>query len=142
MYKFFRTRHDAQNLDIATLLLRLFPAGFMLMTHGFSKLTKVLEGNFEFADPLGMGPAVSLVLATFAEVVCSLLVILGLGTRLAVIPLIITMLTAAFITNSGQPFPRREVGLLYLVAFVVLLITGSGRFSLDSVLNKKLGHSR
>ncbi|SDL47120.1 putative oxidoreductase [Catalinimonas alkaloidigena] len=136
MSKLFSTKHDSNNLDIATLLLRVFPAGFML-SHGYPKFMKVLEGNFEFGDPLGLGPAASLILAAFAEFICSLLVILGLGTRLAVIPLIITMLTAAFIAHGDDPFGRKELSLLYLVVFVVLFLTGSGRFSVDSALASK-----
>jgi putative oxidoreductase len=78
------------------LILRLSAGGFML-THGYPKLTRLFDGGeIKFGDPIGIGPAASLVLAVFAEFLCAILVGLGLFTRLSSIPLIITMLVAAF----------------------------------------------
>ncbi len=108
-----------------------------MLTHGYPKLQRLLSGEMRFGDPLGLGPEVSLVLAVFAEFVCAILIVLGLGTRLAAIPLIVTMSVAAFIAHGGDPFGRKEMALLYLVLYVVLLITGSGKFSLDQILNKR-----
>ncbi len=108
-----------------------------MLTHGYSKLQKLMAGDMQFADPLGLGQEVSLVLAVFAEFLCSLLVMLGFGTRLAVIPLIVTMAVAAFITHGADPFGRKELALFYLVAYVVLLLSGSGKFSVDRLIGKK-----
>lgn len=121
------------NASIGLLLLRLFFAG-MLLTHGYPKLVKLIEGNMQFGDPLGIGSEISLVLAVFAEFLCSILVILGLYTRLAAIPLIINMATAAFIVHAADPFGTKEKALLYLAAFIVLLFTGAGKFSIDKKL--------
>ncbi len=101
------------------------------MTHGIPKVKKILSGDLGFGDPIGLGPEVSLVLVAFAEAVCGLLVILGLGTRWATIPLIFAMAVAAFIAHGADPFGTKEKPLLFLVAFIVLLLTGSGRYSLD-----------
>lgn len=88
-------------------------------------------------DVFGMGTFMSLSLAVFAEVVCSALVLLGLGTRLAVIPLSITMLIAAFHVHIGDPFAKQEMSLHYLLVYVVLFILGSGKYSIDRFLSKK-----
>ena len=90
-----------------------------------------------FGDPLGLGPEVSLVLAVFAEFFCSILVMLGIGTRLAVIPLMVTMSVAAFIAHGDDPFGRKELALMYLVSYAVLLLNGSGKFSVDQLLRKR-----
>ena len=119
--------------DWALLILRL-ALGVLMLTHGWGKLSKILSGSYEFGDPIGLGPVASLYLATFAEFGCSILVILGLGTRLAVIPLMIVMLVAALIVHADDPFGRKEKPLLYLFPFLALLITGPGKFSLDFYL--------
>jgi putative oxidoreductase len=75
-------------------------------------------------------------LATFAEVLCALLVMVGLFTRWAVVPLIITMLVAVFIANMGEPLPKIELGLLYLTAFVAIGLAGPGWYSLDAQWRK------
>lgn len=125
-------------MDCVLLIVRIAVAAFML-THGYPKLMKLLAGGeIQFADPFGLGMYFSLVLAVFAEFFCSILIGIGLGTRLATIPLIITMLVAAFIAHSSDPFGRKELALLYLVVFVFLLFTGSGKFSVDYFISKKL----
>lgn len=108
-----------------------------MLTHGYSKLQKLLAGDFQFADPFGLGPGVSLGMAVFAEFFCSILLILGLGTRLATIPLIVTMLVAAFIAHGADPFAKKEMALLYLVSYIVLLFSGAGKISVDQLLEKR-----
>ena len=67
-------------IDLSLLLVRLAAGGFMF-THGFGKLQKLVNGNFEFGDPIGLGPEVSLGLTVFAEILCASLVLVGLFTR-------------------------------------------------------------
>lgn len=136
MKKIFQSRINLNATHLSVLLLRLAAGGFML-THGYPKLQRMLAGDFQFGDPIGLGPEISLGLAVFAEFFCSLLLVLGLGTRLATIPLIVTMAVAAFIAHGADPFGRKEMALLYLVTYVVLLLTGSGKYSVDRLINGK-----
>lgn len=110
----------------------------MMLTHGIPKLMRLSgEGPVEFAEILGMSAVVSLVLAIFAEVICSILVIVGLATRYAVIPLAITMMVVIFIVNGGEPFGERELPSLYLLGYIVLFVNGAGKYSLDKQLARK-----
>ncbi|GAA4411815.1 DoxX family protein [Nibrella viscosa] len=112
------------------LLLRILLTGFML-THGLPKLIKIINGNMAFGDPLGIGSGPSLVLATLAEVGCSLLILIGFQTRFAILPIAFTMLVAAFMANAGKPFGDRELPLLYLLLYATLFFTGPGKYSVD-----------
>ncbi len=102
-----------------------------MMTHGVPKVQKIMGGDLSFGDPIGLGPEISLILTAFAEAFCGLLIVLGLGTRLASIPLIITMGVAGFIHHASDPFGGKEKALLFLLIFVVLLITGGGKYSME-----------
>lgn len=112
------------------LLLRL-GFGVGMMTHGYGKLLKVLQGNFDFADPIGLGPAVSLVLTAFAEFIAPIFIIIGWKTRWAALFPMLTMLVAFAITHDGDPFSRKEKSFVYLIAFLALYFTGPGRYALD-----------
>jgi putative oxidoreductase len=122
--------------DVALLVLRLAFGGLMLVGHGAGKVGRVLEGNFAFADPLGVGPAPSLVMAAFAEAVCAGLVVLGVTTRAALVPLMVTMIVAVFIQHAADPFGKKELGLLYLAGYLALFLTGPGRYSLSALVRR------
>lgn len=107
-----------------------------MITHGWSKLMNFKERLSTFSDPIGLGSEVSLTLIVFAEFFCSLFLILGLYTRLALIPLIIAMIVVAFIVHGDDPFGTKEKALLFLVAYLSLFFTGPGKYSLDSRLKK------
>jgi putative oxidoreductase len=124
-------------LDIGLLVLRLGFGGTILLGHGLGKLMGYSTMAATFADPLGMGGKMTLILAIFAEFFCSLLVVIGLSARLATIPLIGTMLSAFLIVHAADPFRVKEMALLYLFAFVTLLLTGPGTFSIDGMIRVK-----
>lgn len=122
--------------DLGLLLLRLIAGGAML-THGFSKFLKVLNGDLQFGDPVGLGQEVSLLLVVFAEFICSILLIIGLGTRLALIPLIITMAVAFFVVHGADEFGAREMPFLYLGIYISIFFTGPGKYAADRILFNK-----
>jgi putative oxidoreductase len=120
------------------LFLRLAGGAFML-THGWGKLVGFAERAATFSDPLGVGSVASLSLAVFAEFFCACLVMLGLATRLAAIPLLITMLVAAFLVHGGDPWPKQELPLLYATCWLALFFAGPGRYSLDYLMARRRG---
>jgi putative oxidoreductase len=105
-----------------------------MLTHGYPKLQRVLAGEYSFGDPLGLGVEASLILTVFAEFFCVIFLIIGLGTRLALLPLIATMAVAWGVVHIDDPFGTQEKAAIYLLCFVVLLITGPGKYSIDKKL--------
>ena len=133
--KIFTARFTESKMNIAVFVLRLF-AGLLMAHHGYGKITHFGEYSEKFMDFLYLGPKVSLGLVIFAEFFCSILLIIGLFTQLSLIPLIITMLVAVFKAHGGDVFGDGEHGLLYLVIYVALFITGPGKYSIDHYLFK------
>jgi putative oxidoreductase len=72
----------------------------------------------------------------FAEFFCALFIIIGLFTRLATIPLIITMSVALFKAHNVDIFGKGELAGLYLTCFLVLLLLGPGKVSVDGMTGK------
>lgn len=121
MKNIFSIHRSAQSVDIALFLVRIGIAALML-THGVSKIALYNESPIEFINFLGLGAEISLALAIFAEIGCSIFILLGLGTRVAVIPLIITMLVAVFLVHSDDPFTKQEMGLHYLLVYIYAVV--------------------
>lgn len=121
---------NSNSYNIALLFIRLAFSGMML-SHGFPKLLKIVSGDFSFGDPIGIGETPSLILAVLGEVVFPIMIIVGFKTRLATIPVIITMITAAFIVHANDAFGIKEKALLYLIGFIAIALLGAGKHSVD-----------
>lgn len=117
--------------DLGLLFCRLFFGLMMLLAHGWPKLA--MDPTM-FPDPLGVSVMVSYWLVVFAEVVCSGAVAIGLFSRLAAIPLMITMAVAAFVVHANDPFSKKEFALVYLAGFFIVFLSGSGKYSAQEML--------
>ncbi|MCC8062068.1 MAG: DoxX family protein [Rikenellaceae bacterium] len=122
--------------NLALLLLRLFVSGMML-THGVAKLENFTALREGFPDPIGWGAGLSLVMIILVEVGCSLMVITGLLTRFAVIPLVFAMIMA-MTTHPDMSLGSIELPLLYLGMYVVIFIAGPGKCSIDFLIGKTI----
>ena len=136
MKRIFSVAYPDRAFDLATLILRV-SIGVIMAYHGYGKLMHFSEMQEKFMNFLGLGPSISLALVVFAELFCSILLILGFMTRAALIPLIITMLVALFSAHNGDIFGKGELAALYLVAYTSLILTGPGRYSVDGILSKR-----
>lgn len=117
-----------------TLLIARVGFGGMMLTHGWPKFVNYQERASSFPDPLGIGNEISLAMAIFSELICAALLVIGFASRLVLIPLMFTMFVAGMIVHMDDPFSRKEMALLYLVAYFVLFVTGPGKYSLDYAL--------
>lgn len=137
MNYFTSTKSNPLIVDIVILVIRIF-VSFAMLSHGFPKLQHLFSGEaIEFYDFLGMGQKTSLILAVFAEFVCSIFIILGLFTRFAVVFLVIAMAVAGLVVHSADPFETREASLLYLCIYSILFAFGPGRYSIDQMIGKR-----
>ena len=137
MRNFNSTKVNDNVLYGLILVIRLF-VGISMLTHALPKFEKLIANdNIEFINFLGLGSAISLVLVVFAELLCSVFIIFGFITRLAAIPLMITMLVAFFVVHGSDSYAAKELSLVYFFFYLTLLILGSGKFSLDFLFSKK-----
>lgn len=124
-------------IDLTALLLRIGISTLMLV-HGIPKMEMLFSPDtIQFPAVMGMDAQFALGLTVFAEVFCSILLLLGFQTRLATVPLIITMLVAVLYVHGGDPFAKQELGIMYLLVYVVLLLIGGGRYSVDYLLKQR-----
>jgi putative oxidoreductase len=122
--------------DAGLLLLRAGLGGMMLV-HGIPKVTGFAERSATFPDPMGVGSELSMVLAIFGEVVCSVLLVLGLGTRIAAVPFAFTMAVAGLVVHAGDDWDTKEKAMLYLLGGICVALLGPGRASLDHLIAQR-----
>lgn len=136
MSKLFSSKASNGAINFSLLLLRIGFGGLLLWNHGLGKLKGFSAMKDSFPDPLHIGHPISMGLAVFAEVFCAGLVVIGLATRLATVPVIVTMGVALFLIHGHQGLKEQESAILYLVPFLVILFAGPGKVSLDNAIGK------
>lgn len=132
--RFLRKGFKAE-VNIAILFLRFF-VGFMMLTHAIDKIENfgvIAEG---FPTPFGLNSWVALSLITFVEFVGSIMIIAGIFTRIAALVLALSMITAAFFTFPEFILKQSELAMMYLAVYIVLFITGGGRFTIDQFIRR------
>ena len=134
----FDSKWESQMMDWSYLLVRVGTALMMFFSHGYGKLMNFSNIAPHFSNPLGLGSTLSLLLVTGAEFFGALLLALGLLTRWSSFSLLFTMLVAAFIVHLTDPFKAKELAIAYALLFLLFTIYGGGKYSLDSLLKKKL----
>ena len=123
-------------INISLLILRVI-SGLVMIPHGFNKLTHFAEKSGDFMSFLGLGSELSFALLVAAEFFCSILLVIGLFSRFALIPMVIAMFVAAFKAHHGDVFGDGETSFLYMACYLTLLIAGPCKYSLDNLLFKK-----
>lgn len=135
IYRFlFPEKPMGKKFSLMLLSLRLL-FGLLLMSHGIQKWAQFETLSTIFPDPLGIGSAFSLTLVIFAELFCSIFFIVGFLYRLVMLPMIINMAVAFFVIHGGSISNGGELAFIYLAMFIILYITGPGRFSFDKIIS-------
>lgn len=119
--------------DVGLLILRIVVGAFM-MTHGWAKLMNFDMMAEQFPPMFGMSSKVAVSMLIFAEFFASIAIIFGFLTRLAAVPILFAMGVAGFLAHAADPFSVKELALLYFALYVVLIVAGAGRFSIDGLI--------
>lgn len=122
-------------VSLLILALRVF-FGVLFFTHGLDKMINFNTLSETYPSVLGFGSYMTLMVSIFCEFACSLFLIAGLMERIVLLPMIASMAVAFFDIHDGM-FPEGELSLIYLILFVVLLLTGPGRYSVDYLIDMK-----
>ncbi|MBX3241241.1 MAG: DoxX family protein [Chitinophagaceae bacterium] len=135
MKKLLSTDYSSWAFNAALFILRI-SLGLMMLPHGYGKLIRFGDLQHRFTNFLGLGSTLSLGLTLFAELVCSVFIIIGLFTRFSVIPLIVVMSVALFKSHGGDIFGDGEKAGLFLAGFITILLVGPGKASVDRLMGK------
>lgn len=132
------TNIQDKSLNQALLFFRVSVALSMINTHGMKKILHFQETVAHIPDPFGMGGTVSTIIAILANIVCTIFVALGFLTRLNALFILGVTLSGLFLVHFSDPWPVKDVPLMYSLAFILIAWLGPGKFALDDYLfNRK-----
>jgi putative oxidoreductase len=135
MNKILSTKYSAGAFNFTMLLFRA-TLGALMLSHGYNKLIHFSAMKYDFLNFMGLGSTLSLCLDIFAEFFCSIFVILGLFTRLAILPILIAMAVALFKVHHVHLFAEGERAAIYLAGALLIAFCGPGRISVDGLIGK------
>jgi putative oxidoreductase len=136
MRKLLSTSYSSGAFNFALLVQRVVTGLLLLIGHGLPKIQNFSELSRNFYDPFRISHRGSLILVILAELFCSMLLVLGLFTRIVAFIIVINLSVAVFIYNSGQPLKAVDLGAIYLTSIFTIMIVGPGRISVDGMMGK------
>lgn len=123
-------------ISFLILAVRVF-FGILFFIHGMDKMMNFSILSDTYPSVFGLGSYMTLMLAIFTEFCCSLFLIFGLMIRVILIPMIISMAVAFFDVHDAI-ISEGELALIYFIMFIILYITGPGRYSVDYLIDMKV----
>ncbi|WP_431241839.1 DoxX family protein [Flavobacterium sp. P21] len=118
----------------AILIFRILLAVELFRVHGMKKF-RVENGQKEHVpNPLHLPEKLNGLVATFSDTIIPFFIMLGLGTRLAVLPTIGVTAIGYFVVHKNDSLEVRDVPYMYTLSLLLLLALGAGSYSLDYYL--------
>lgn len=141
-----RTMEALGRLQWLAPLLGRLAVGLLFVSTGWGKVHDIPKVTHFFTE-LGIpAPGFHAVLVSYSELICGSLIVVGLLTRLATVPLIVSMIVAILTAKRADLHGIFDlVGFdefTYLCVLAMLALIGPGAVSLNRPLARKLGWER
>lgn len=134
--------------NMGRLFLRLF-VGIMLLQFGLRQFTDFEQTKNLFPAVLGMSSEWSMIVMASLEIICSLFIMVGLGTRIMCVPPFLSMLAAEIYLRSEDidvqsliPWQQQNyLPVMFMGIYFFLFLVGPGKISLDYMFSLRIIHS-
>ena len=128
---------SAQQFNLAMLFFRVFVSLEMIGVHGLKKVGIGVEHKENIPNPLNLPHELNDALAISANIFFPFMVFVGLCTRLATLPSLAVTMTGYFVVHAHDSLLEKDTPFIYSVCFLLILILGPGKYSIDNILTKK-----
>jgi putative oxidoreductase len=138
----------AKKLDWVALLVARLTVGVLFVSTGWGKVHNLAKVTSFFAE-LGIPmPGLNATVASYTELVCGSLLVIGLASRLASLPLVVTMIVAILTAKRAEVHGLADLfGLVewtYIALLLVIAVIGPGLASVDAAIARRAaaGHAK
>lgn len=135
MKKLLSTKYSAGGFNVATLLLRL-TLGIVMVYYGYKLMSHYGENKTHGTAILGMGRELSLLLMIFVKLICGLLLVLGLFSRISAALIFLYMSYALYSQYHLDIFGSGTFAMVFVGGSLAMLLLGPGKYSIDSAMGK------
>ena len=124
-------------MHLGLLVFRILLSLELIVVHGFKKLGICGCEKEQIPNPLHFPETFNNLFAIGANIVFPLFVIAGLLTRMAILPILAVTLTGYFVLHWTDPLIIRDAPYMYSLSYLLLLVSGPGKYSIDNYIHKK-----
>jgi putative oxidoreductase len=123
---------------VSMLLFRIAVSIELIAAHGLKKIGIGVGVAEQVPNPLHLSEFINQSFAIASNLFFPVFVILGLFTRLAILPILSVTLTGYFVLHLHDPLLVKDVPYIYSVVYLLILAFGPGKYSFDYLIHKKL----
>ena len=126
------------NFHLSILIFRIALSLQLMIVHGLKKIGIGVEEAEKIPNPVHLPEWLNNLFGISSNLFFPVLVIFGLFTRIAVLPILAVTLSGYFILHWNDPLLVSDMPFMYSLAFLLLFVIGPGKYSIDNSINKKL----
>lgn len=124
------------DFHICMLVFRILLSLELIIVHGLKKVGIGVAEAEKVPNPYHLPEIINQFFATGANIICPLLIIIGAFTRFAVIPILIVTVSGYFVVHRTDNLHVRDIPFMYALSFIVVLLLGPGKYSIDYLIGK------
>ena len=128
----------SNTFNIAMLFFRVAISVELIIAHGLKKIGIGVSEAEKIPNPLHLPEAINQCFAVASNLFFPVFILLGLFTRLAILPVLAVTLTGYFLLHWNDSLLEKDMPFMYSVSFLLILFLGAGKYSLDYLINKKI----
>ena len=144
MRKFFRhivsVSTSAGTFNFSMLVFRVVLSLELMVVHGFKKIGIHVAEAEKVPNPLHLPEVINNAFAISANLIFPVLVILGLFTRIAILPILAVTLTGYFVLHWNDALLIKDTPFMYSLSYLLIMVLGPGRYSVDYFIENKTRH--
>jgi putative oxidoreductase len=125
-----------RSFHLSLLIFRVAASVELIVAHGLKKIGIGVEKAEVIPNPFHLPEGLNSAFAIGGNLFFPLLIIAGLLTRLAILPVLMITLAGYFFVHWHDPVLVRDTPYIYSIIYLLLLVLGPGKYSVDFLLHK------
>ncbi len=138
LYKITRINPAENYFHFTMLLFRVLVSFELIVVHGLKKLGVGVDVAETIPNPLHLPEVFNNGFAIGSNIIAPVFIILGLLTRLTILPVLAVTLTGYFVLHWNDALLIKDVPFIYSTVYMLIWVLGPGKYSIDYLINRKL----